>query len=78
MAISLNQNNKSPISYPLKILELWTIKNFKDIIIDSLNKNATLKIKYQLLIAKLSAYGFDMKSKTENRKQKLGPPSANV
>ena len=41
---------------------------------------------HQLLIAKLSAYGFDMKSillfprssKTENRKQKLGPPSANV
>ena len=63
MAISLNQNNKSPISYPLKILELWTIKNFRDIIIDSLNKNATLKIKYQLLIAKLSAYGFDMKSR---------------
>ena len=43
-------------------------------------------IPHQIRIAKLSAYGFDMKpivlfprtSKTENRKQKLGPPSANV
>ena len=44
-------------------------------------------IQHQLLMAKLSAYGFDMKSiafisayvsKTENGKQKLGPPSANV
>ena len=38
----------------------------------------------QLLIAKLSVYGFDMKSLAfisaylKKRKQKLGPPSANV
>ena len=43
-------------------------------------------ILHQLLIAKLSAYGFDMKSiafisvylKNRKQKTKLGPPSANV
>ena len=66
-----------------KLREIRDEKEFFAAVLNELSKTFDC-IPRQLLIAKLSVYGFDIKSLAfisaylENRKQKLAPPSANV
>ena len=63
--------------------EIRDEKEFFAAVLNELSKTFDC-IPRQLLIAKLSVYGFDIKSLAfisaylKNRKQKLAPPSANV